>query len=107
MEIEKQRTNQVMYQYSQTVLSAFVDVDNALSNYRTFVDEYEAKKKQVEAAEKSLQLYRAIYDNGYTSYLEVTVQETNLLDAQLQLSLTQQGKLNSIVQLYKALGGGW
>jgi multidrug efflux system outer membrane protein len=107
VEIEKQRTQQVMYQYRQTVLSAFIDVDNALSNYRTYVDEYDAKKKQVDAAEKSLQLYRAKYDNGYTSYLEVTVQETNLLDAQLQLSLTQQGKLNSIVQLYKALGGGW
>jgi multidrug efflux system outer membrane protein len=107
VEVQKQRTNQVMYQYRQTVLSAFAEVDNALSNYRTFVEEYDAKKKQVEAAERSLLLYRAKYDNGYSPYLEVTVQETNLLDAQLQLSVTQQGKLNSIVQLYRALGGGW
>jgi multidrug efflux system outer membrane protein len=107
VEIAKQRTQQAAYQYSQTVLSAFGEVDNALANYRTYVVEYEAKKRQVDAAEKSLQLYRARYDNGYTDYLEVTVQETNLLESQLQLSVTMQGKLNSIVQLYRALGGGW
>lgn len=107
VEIQKQKTQQVMFQYRQTVLNAFVDVDNALANYRTYVQEYNEKKRQVDAAAKSLTLYRAKYDNGYSSYLEVTVQETNLLDAQLQLSIVQQGKLNSIVQLYKALGGGW
>ncbi len=105
--VEKQRTQQAVYQYQQTVLIAFADVDNALANYRSYVQELNERKRQVEAAEKSLKLYRAKYDNGYTSYLEVIVQETNLLDAQFQLSITQQGKLNSVVQLYKALGGGW
>jgi multidrug efflux system outer membrane protein len=107
VEVERQKTQQAMYQYRQTVLNAFVDVDNALANYRGYMQEYNEKKRQVDAAEQSLKLYRAKYDNGYSSYLEVTVQETNLLDAQLQLSVVQQGKLNSIVQLYKALGGGW
>ncbi|HRI19519.1 MAG TPA: TolC family protein [Panacibacter sp.] len=107
VEVEKQRTQQATLQYQQTVLSAFRDVDNALNNYRTFAEEYEQRTRQVGAATRSLELYRAKYDNGYTSYLEVTVQETNLFDAQLQQSLTLQGKLNAIVQLYKALGGGW
>lgn len=105
--VEKQRTEQALLQYQQTALSAFRDVDNALSNYRTFNEEYQQRTIQVNAALKSLALYRAKYDNGYTSYIEVTVQETNLFDAQLQQSLTLQGKLNAIVQLYKALGGGW
>lgn len=105
--VERQRTEQALLQYQQTILAAFRDVDNALSNYRTFNEEYQQRTIQVNAALKSLQLYRAKYDNGYTSYIEVTVQETNLFDAQLQQSLTLQGKLNAIVQLYKALGGGW
>jgi multidrug efflux system outer membrane protein len=107
IEVEKQRTRQAQLQYEQTVLAAFRDVDNALNNYRTFNEEYEQRNNQVKAATKSLELHRARYDNGYTSYLEVTVQETNLFDALFQQSITLQGKLNAIVQLYKALGGGW
>ena len=107
VEIEKQRTEQVLRSYQQTVLSAFGDVDNALTNYRTYAMEYEQRTMLVNAAAKSLELYRARYDNGYSSYLEVTVQETNLFDAQLLQSVALQGKLNAIVQLYRSLGGGW
>jgi len=55
----------------------------------------------------ALKLSQALYDNGYISYLEVIVQQTNLFEAQLDESSTMQQKLNSIVLLYKALGGGW
>ena len=64
-------------------------------------------KQQVDAAAKALTLSQARYDNGYTSYLEVIIMQTNLFDAQLLESTTLQQKLNSIVSLYKALGGGW
>lgn len=107
VEVEKQRTREAQLQYEQTVLSAFRDVDNALNNFRTYNEEYEQRNIQVQAATRSLELHRARYDNGYTSYLEVTVQETNLFDALFQQSITLQGKLNAIVQLYRALGGGW
>ena len=66
-----------------------------------------ARKEQVDAATKALMLSQARYDNGYTSYLEVIIMQTNLFDAQLLESTTLQQKLNSIVSLYKALGGGW
>jgi len=107
VEVEKRRTEQLYYQYQQTTLNAFGDVDNALASYRNLNEEDSARKIQVAAATKALMLSQARYDNGYTSYLEVIIMQTNLFDAQLLESTTTQQKLNSIVSLYKALGGGW
>jgi len=107
VEVERQRTQVLYYQYQQTALNAFADVDNALASYRNLNEEYIARKQQVDAATKALMLSQARYDNGYTSYLEVIIMQTNLFDAQLLESTTLQLKLNSIVSLYKALGGGW
>ena len=88
-------------------MSAFGDVDNALTYYRTYSEEFEQRRIQKEAAAKALQLSQARYDFGYTSYLEVIIMQNNLFSAQFQESQTQQGKLNAIVLLYKSLGGGW
>ena len=107
VEVERRRTEVLYYQYQQTTLNAFADVDNALASYRNLDEEHLARKQQVDAATKALMLSQARYDNGYTSYLEVIIMQTNLFDAQLLESNTQQQKLNSIVSLYKALGGGW
>jgi multidrug efflux system outer membrane protein len=68
VEAERKRFDQVYYQYQQTVLLAFGDVDNALTNYRTYTEELAQRTIEVNAASKSLQLSQARYDNGYTSY---------------------------------------
>jgi multidrug efflux system outer membrane protein len=107
VDVERKRTDALYYQYQQTTLNAFADVDNALASYRTLDEEHRQRKLQVDAATKALVLSQARYDGGYTSYLEVIVMQTNLFDAQLLESTTMQQKLNSIVSLYKALGGGW
>jgi outer membrane protein, multidrug efflux system len=107
VEVQRRQTEVLYYQYQQTTLNAFADVDNALASYRTLDEEHRQRKLQVEAASKALILSQARYDGGYTSYLEVIVMQTTLFDAQLLESTTQQQKLNAIVSLYKALGGGW
>jgi multidrug efflux system outer membrane protein len=107
VEVEQHRTENLYYQYQQTTLNAFADVDNSLAAYRNLNEEHLARQQQVEVAAKALILSQARYDNGYTSYLEVIIMQTNLFDAQLVESATLQLKLNSIVSLYKALGGGW
>jgi multidrug efflux system outer membrane protein len=105
--VQRKQADQAYFQYEQTVLGAFGDVDNALASYRTFANEYEQRRIQADAAGKSLALSMARYNFGYTSYLEVIIMENNLFDAQFQESQALEGKLNSIVLLYKALGGGW
>jgi multidrug efflux system outer membrane protein len=70
-------------------------------------EEYDARKRQVAAAEKAYKLSRQRYDFGYTSYLEVLIQENFLFEAEIQESITLRQKHSAIVTLYKALGGGW
>jgi multidrug efflux system outer membrane protein len=107
VDVERIRTQQSQLAYEQTVLASFADVNNALIASKTFEEEYSKRKIQVEAGTKALELSQARYDFGYTSYLEVLIQENNLFDAELQESVLMQQKLNSIVSLYRALGGGW
>lgn len=94
-------------QYEQTVLEAFADVDNSLYGYRSYNEQLLILNRQVASAKRALELTNARYDYGYTSYLEVIIQEDNLYEAELQRSYVLQKKLNSVVNLYKSLGGGW
>lgn len=105
--VEELRTRQLAYQWEQTWLRALGEVDNALAQYRTFQEEYAIRAAQTTAARKALELTRARYDFGYSSYYEVLIQENLLFDAELAESLTYQQRLNAQVQLYRALGGGW
>jgi outer membrane protein, multidrug efflux system len=107
VEVERKRTDQLYYQYQGVVLAAFSDVDNALAAYKTLTEEYALRQEQVDAATQALVLSKARYDDGFTNYTEVSFLENNLFDAQLQASIVLQQKLNSIVSLYKSLGGGW
>ena len=107
VEAERARAKQFAYQYEQTVIEAFAEVENSLVEIRTYSNEYEARKVQVAATEKSLMLSKALYDNGYTSFLQVLDAERNLFSSEFEKSLALENQLIASVRLYKALGGGW
>jgi multidrug efflux system outer membrane protein len=93
--------------YDQSVLQAFRETEDALISVTTYKDELQAVLRQRDAAANAAMLSRARYDEGVTSYLEVLDSERTLFDASLNASSTLQYRLNSYVDLYKALGGGW
>ncbi|HSC54064.1 MAG TPA: TolC family protein [Phnomibacter sp.] len=105
--VQENITKQIGAEYEQVVLEAFADVDNALAEYRTYNDEYHIRSQQVLAARKALDLTQAKYDYGFSSYYEVLIQQNYLFDAELAESITLQQRINSLVFLYKSLGGGW
>ncbi|MBL7845688.1 MAG: efflux transporter outer membrane subunit [Cyclobacteriaceae bacterium] len=107
VEAEKAKAKQAAYQYEKTVLVAFAEVENSLAEIRTYRNEFTARQTQVAATEQSLTLSKALYDNGYTSFLQVLDAERELYNAQFEKSLALQYQLISTVRLYKALGGGW
>ncbi len=107
VEIERQRAIQAQAIYEKTVLQAFLEVDNSLSNHFYLGKEFEARNVQVKAGKKALELSQQRFNFGYTSYLEVLVQENALFDAEIQESITLRQKHSALVNLYKALGGGW
>jgi outer membrane protein, multidrug efflux system len=98
---------QVGYNYEKTILNAFSEVENSLAEIRTYRNEFTARQVQATANEKTLTLSRALYDNGYTSFLQVLDAEREYLDAQTLRSVALQNHLISTARLYKALGGGW
>lgn len=107
VEAERAKAKQAGYQYEKTVLTAFAEVENTLAEIRTYRNEFVARQTQVGATERSLLLSKALYDNGYTSFLQVLDSERELYNSQFQKSITLQNQLISTVRLYKALGGGW
>lgn len=107
VEVEKARTEQAILGYERTVLGAYRDVDDALAALQTGAVEYDARRRQVESARAAARLSRARYEGGVTSYLEVLDSERSLFSSELQASSTLQQRYAALVQLYKALGGGW
>ena len=107
VEIEVARTSQLASQYELTVLQAFREVDDSLIAIRTLRNEITARDMQRDAARSAAFLSRARYNGGVTSYLEVLVANTSLFDSEIAAVVTRRQLLVAIVDLYKALGGGW
>jgi multidrug efflux system outer membrane protein len=107
VEIEEQKTQQALYQYENTVLTAFREVEDALVEIATYRKELAAVDRQQKAAKNANGLSKERYDKGVASYLEVLDTERTLFSAELQQSDLQQRYRNAYVNLFKALGGGW
>jgi len=107
VEAQRFRTEQFNYQYQKTVLNAFAEVDNSLASLRLGKIEYEAYKSALDAATKAYRLTEARYYDGYTNYLELLIQQDNLFAAEFNESSSQTQQNIAVVNLFKALGGGW
>ena len=107
VEIEKARAEQLLKQYELTVLQSFREVEDALVAIRTYRDETAAREMQTRAATNASMLSRARYNGGVTSFLEVLDTERSLFQAELATSEVRRARLEAVVALYKALGGGW
>jgi NodT family efflux transporter outer membrane factor (OMF) lipoprotein len=93
--------------YRQTVLSAFQEVEDDLSNLRYLAQEAVEEQEAVTASQDALSLEMDRYRAGTDSYLNViTTQIIALGDQQTAITILQQ-RMNAAVDLVKALGGGW
>ena len=101
------QAKQAAAQYEQTVLTAFREVEDALIAVRTARTQSDAQQQQVAALQSALRLAELRYKGGLANYLDVLVARRNLFEAELALTGTRRLHLVSVVQLYKALGGGW
>lgn len=93
--------------YRQSVLVAFQDVEDSLSNLRYLAQQAEAENRAFVAYKKALDLTNSRYTTGLVSYFDVIQAQGLALGAE-QLTVQIQGdRLASTIQLIKALGGGW
>jgi NodT family efflux transporter outer membrane factor (OMF) lipoprotein len=93
--------------YEQTVLQAWHDVDNALTAYAAEQRRRDALQEAVLQNRRAVDLSRQRYTQGVEDFLNVLDAERSLLAAQLQLADSTTTISQNLVQLYKALGGGW
>jgi multidrug efflux system outer membrane protein len=101
------QARQAVAQYEQTILVAFREVEDALVAVRKTRDQTLAQEEQVTALRSALHIADLRYKGGLANYLDVLIAQRSLFDAELSLTATRRLHLVSIVQLYKALGGGW
>jgi len=93
--------------YRSTVLGAFNEVEDRLSDLRVLEQETGTEHRAVDAAQHSLDLSNQRYKGGATSYLEVLVAESTLLTNQRTLTDLKTRQFAASVGLVRALGGGW
>jgi multidrug efflux system outer membrane protein len=107
LQVSEAQQRQALYAYQQAIQTAFSEVENSLVDQGKTREQAAAQSRQVEALGRYAYLARLRYDNGYTSYIEVLDAERSLFQAQLQLAQTQSQLYFALINLYKALGGGW
>ena len=94
--------------FQQSLLVAGQEVSNALYAYEMAVDKEDSREKQIEALEKAVDFTQQLLEySSATNYTDVLTSEQNLLAAQLSGVNDNLQKLQAVVDLYRALGGGW
>jgi NodT family efflux transporter outer membrane factor (OMF) lipoprotein len=107
LDLRKAQEQEAAVQYQQTVLQAFHDVDNALTNYTAEQQRREQLARAVDQARIALSLARQQYVQGLSTFLDVLTAQRTELDAEQQYATSTANVSGDLVTLYKALGGGW
>jgi NodT family efflux transporter outer membrane factor (OMF) lipoprotein len=105
--LRKAQQQEAAVNYQRTVLQALHDVDNALTSYQTEQQRQAQLQLAVVANQRAVALARERYTQGIADFLNVLDAERSLLAAQQQLTDSTTMISTDLVQLYKALGGGW
>jgi multidrug efflux system outer membrane protein len=98
---------QALTAYKQAIQQAFGDVSDALIGYQKFHEVRVRQEQTVTDLEETVRLSIMRYQGGTTTYLEVLDGQRSLFDAELVLAEARGSEYQSLVQLYKSLGGGW
>ena len=96
-----------IHSYEKTVLTAFKETRNAIVNFNKIKEVYALRANLERSAKSYMDLAQLQYINGVINYLDVLDAQRGYFDAQIGLSNAIRDELITVVQLYKALGGGW
>jgi multidrug efflux system outer membrane protein len=103
----KSEERQAMIGYEQTIQHAFGDVSDALIGYDKCHAVRERQEQSVKDLQESVNVSLMRYRGGTSNYLDVLDSQRSLFNAELTLAQARNNEYQSLVQLYKALGGGW
>ena len=104
--VARAQQEQASLAFQQTLLSAGVEVNEALMAWQTAREKSELIGNQVAAQEKALRSTTLLMEHGTATYLEVLTARQNYLSARLSQTANTFTELQSLISLYQALGGG-
>ena len=98
---------QAAYRFRQSLLDAGVEVNNALTMWQTAQKRVELGKKQIVSLQAAVWNTQLLMKHGNADYLEVLTAQKNLLQAELTEASDRLDEIKSVINLYRALGGGY
>lgn len=106
LKVAKAKQEQAFNTWQQAVLSAGSEVSNALVLYNSSAEKAELDGKRVDVLQKNVEMTKQLFNSRSASYLEVVTAQQSLLNAQLAKVQDDFYKMQAVVNLYYALGGG-
>ena len=106
-EATKFRFDQAVAEYQRAAQNGFREVADALVSVEKLKGVRSELETSVDALVDAARLSRLRYDTGLANYLEILIADQQLFDQELLLARARGAQLNVVVQLYRALGGGW
>lgn len=98
---------QAVYNYERTILNAYIEVANQVSNISNLAKSYGLKSQQVEALNQSITISNNLFKSARADYMEVLLTQRDALESKFELVETKKQMMNATVNIYQALGGGW
>jgi len=98
---------QFLLRYQQSIQTAFREVEDALIDQKRLREQLEIQAQRVITLRNYARIARLRFDNGYTSYIEALDAERSLFEAEFVQAETKGALFQALVNLYKAMGGGW
>ncbi len=106
LEISKSQQEQAQLQFTQSIIDAATEVNDALIEWQSANKNLGYDLRQIELLEDAVKSSEALMRSGQINYLEVLTAQITLLQAELSLSNNRFSEIQGIINLYKALGGG-
>ncbi len=98
---------QAVYNYERAILTAYIEVANQLSNIGNLKKSYGLRAEQVQALTESINISNKLFKSARADYMEVLLTQRDALESKFELVETKKQQMNAMVNIYKALGGGW
>ncbi len=95
------------YAYQDALITGFTEVHNEMIKIKRLEQMLEYKTKEAEVMTLSIETSSELFKTGRANYMEVLMAQRNSLRSQLELVATKQKQYNAVINIYKALGGGW
>ena len=105
--LQDARLQQLLEQYQSTVLEAAREIDDAAIAVVKTAEQARVLRQSVQAARRSLELANARYREGYADFQRVLDAQRALFSQEERELITRGGHIGAVVNLYRALGGGW